>query len=284
MNKKILGSIVITIVILALFASLMGIFSSGGVGEFEYISIHGDKVSIYGKGIYKNDSYSYATQAIAQDIVTVLLGIPLLIISFLLYVKESFKGKLLLTGTMGYFLYTYVSYSFLSMYNSLFIIYVILMSLSFFAFVIMMMSFEIESIKEKFKKELPIKFISGFLIFLGIVLALMWLGRIAPSIFGSEAPEGIDHYNTLVIQAMDLGFIVPISLIAGILLINRRSMGYLLSAIILTKGITLFIAVSTMAIMMFTSGIDISTVELVVFPLFTLVAIYLQYALIKNIE
>jgi hypothetical protein len=69
---------------------------------------------------------------------------PEVIISLIVANKNSLKGRLLLTGTLGYFLYTYTSYSFLSMYNSFFLIYVSIMSLSFFAFIINITSNELK--------------------------------------------------------------------------------------------------------------------------------------------
>ncbi|NYE08157.1 hypothetical protein F4694_005000 [Bacillus niacini] len=131
--KRTISLLVILITILSIFSTSYAIVSNQGPGEYEYRSIFGEKVSIYGKGLYSHDSVSMAAQAIAQDYVTLFLGVPLLLLSFYMYRKGFLKGSLLLTGTLGYFLYTYASYSFLSMYNSMFLTYVALMSASFFA-------------------------------------------------------------------------------------------------------------------------------------------------------
>ena len=85
-------------------------------------------MDIYGKGLYYNDSVSVASQGRAQDIVTLTVGIPFLIVSLIFANKRSLRGKLLLTGALGYFLYTYMSYSFLAMYNNFFLIYIMMIS------------------------------------------------------------------------------------------------------------------------------------------------------------
>ncbi len=175
--RKTISLLTLCIIILSFIAASYGILSDNGNGQYEYKSIHGKTISIYGKGLYKNDSVSVASQAIAQDIVTIILGIPLLIISLYLSRKGLIKGRLLLTGTLGYFLYTYTSYSFLSMYNSLFLIYVMLMSLSFFAFTLAMMSFDIQDLSLYFDEKLPVKFLGCFLIFIAFSIGMMWLGR-----------------------------------------------------------------------------------------------------------
>ncbi|SHH75180.1 hypothetical protein SAMN02745135_01960 [Caloranaerobacter azorensis DSM 13643] len=221
--RKTISLLTLCIIILYFIAASYGILSDNGNGQYEYKSIHGKTISIYGKGLYKNDSVSVASQAIAQDIVTIILGIPLLIISLYLSRKGLIKGRLLLTGTLGYFLYTYTSYSFLSMYNSLFLIYVMLMSLSFFAFTLAMMSFDIQDLSLYFDEKLPVKFLGCFLIFIAFAIGMMWLGRIVPSLINNTLPNGLEHYTTLVIQALDLGFLVPTGIISGILVIKKES-------------------------------------------------------------
>ena len=44
----------------------------------------------------------------------------------------------------------------------MFIVYVILMSLSFFSFVLMMMSFNINNLGSAFSEKLPVRFLGGF--------------------------------------------------------------------------------------------------------------------------
>ena len=119
--KKSISRLVLLIAILALIASAYGVFSSQGKGQYDFKTIHETTVTIFGKGLYQNDSVSAASQAIAQDVVTLFLGIPLLLVSLYLFRKGLLKGKLLLAGTIAYFLYTYTSYSFLSMLNRFFI-------------------------------------------------------------------------------------------------------------------------------------------------------------------
>lgn len=282
--KKAINILVIIIVVLSLAASVCGIFSAGGRGTYEIQSFRGETVLIYGKGLYCNDSVSAASQGIAQDIVTVVLGIPLLIISLCFARKGLLKGRLLLTGTLAYFLYTYVSYSFVWMYNPLFLVYVALMSTSFFAFLLTIMSIKIEELPSAFNKKLPVKFLGGFLIFMGTAIGLMWLGRILPSLINGTSPVGLEHYSTLPIQALDLGFIVPTAIMSGILLIKRKPFGYLLSSVITIKGITMLSAITAMIIGQLLAGVTVSLAEIIIFPLFNLIIIFCLFIIMKNVN
>jgi hypothetical protein len=281
---KTISLLVLCIVVLSLAASAYGIFSSQGPGEYQFKSLNGQTVSIYGQGLYKNDSVSMAAQAKGQDIVTMIVGIPLLIVSLYLSRKGLLKGRLLLTGTLGYFLYTYISYSFLSMYNSLFLIDVILMSASFYAFTLSMMSFDIQNLSSHFNENLPVKFIGGFLIFTATAIGMMWLGIIIPPLTNGTLPSSLEHYTTLVIQAMDLGFVVPTAIISGILLIKRKAFGYLLASVVIIKASTMLTAISVMIIEQAYAGVQMGLVALVMFPVFNLLTIYCLVLILRNIK
>ena len=284
-KSKAVTLLVLCIVVISLFAATYGIFSKGGPGKHEIKSMYGEIVTVYGEGLYKNDSVTMASQGIAQDVVTLIMGIPLLLISLSISNKGLLKGKLLLTGTIGYFLYTYTSYSFLSMYNPMFLIYVILMSASFFAFILLMLSFDMTSLSSHFNNKLPVKAIGGFLLFLSIAVALMWLKRILPSVFGSSVDTvGIEHYTTLPIQALDLGFVLPATVLSAVLLMKRKPFGYLLSSVFIIKFITMLTAITAMVIGQAMVGVKMSLIEVVIFPVLNILIIYPLYIILKNIK
>lgn len=276
--------LVIFIILLSFTAAVYGLAASDGPGLHQYQSIHGQTVSIYGKGLYANDSVTVVAQGKAQDVVTMGLGIPLLLISLYLARKNSLRGRLLLTGTLAYFLYTYISYTFLWMYNPFFLAYVFLMSASFFAFTLSMMSFNTKEIKASFNPKLPIKFLGGFQIVFAFALGMLWLGMIVPTIANGTVPAGLEHYTSLVIQGMDLGFIVPLAFISGVLLIKRNDFGYLLSSVIIMKGLTMGAALTAMIIAQIAAGVQMSLAQIIMFPLFTLIIIYCLVLILKNID
>lgn len=282
--QKSISVLVISIIVLSIVAAGYGILSYQGPGRFEFKSIHGERVPIYGRGLYQFESVTMAAQAKAQDIVTIFLGIPLLIISLSLTKRGLLKGRLLLAGTLGYFLYTYASYSFLAMYNPMFLIYVILLSTSFFAFTLTMMSFDLKRLSSRFQPQTPIKFIGYFLIFLAIIIALMWLGRIVNPLRAGIVPAELGHYTTLVIQALDFAFVVPAAMLAGLLVLRKKPFGYLLASVVIIKGITMLTAISAMIIGMISAGEPVAMMEVVVFPIFNIITILAMFFLLKNVQ
>lgn len=281
-NKKAMAVLVIMVILFSAFACLAGLTFKGGDGQYEFLSITGETVQIFGQGLYKNDSVSVVAQGRASDFVTLIFAIPLLLVSLILASKGSFRGRLLLSGTLGYFLYTYMSYTFLWMYNPLFIVYVFLMSFSFFAFVLSLMSFEIEKMPSMFKEKLPVRFLGTFQLLIAFAIGMLWLGKIVPSLLNGAVPVGLEHYTTLVIQGMDLGFVVPAAALSGILLIKRKPFGYLLSSVVILKGITMLTAISAMIISMALSGVEMNPVEIIIFPVFNLLAVISMVLLLVN--
>nr|WP_237691045.1 hypothetical protein [Paenibacillus caui] len=265
-------------------AAAYGIFFNSGQGPYSITSFRGEIVHLYGKGLYKNDSVSAAAQMIGQDIVTLALGLPLLNIALYFSRKGSLKGRLLLTGTLGYFLYTYISYAFLAEYNPFFLVYVALMSAALFAFTLSLMSFDLGKIGSYFSPKLPTGFIGSFLLFLSVAVLLMWVSKIVPPLINGTIPFGLEHYTTLVIQAMDLGFVVPAGTLSGILFLRRHPFGYLLGSVIIMKGITMLTAITAMIIALAFAGVKIRLAEVALFPLFNVVVIYVFVLIMKHLK
>jgi hypothetical protein len=92
------------IFVLALFAVAMGLFYESPGEPYPITSFRGEKVMINGHGLYYYDTVSSAAQMQGNDIITLGVGLPLLFISTWLAFRGSLRGRLLLTGTLGFFL------------------------------------------------------------------------------------------------------------------------------------------------------------------------------------
>lgn len=283
-NSKTITLLVCLIAILALVAAGLGVLWQGNGTHFDFKSLQGQVVTMQGDGLYRNDSVANASQEIAQDIVTLVVGLPLLLVSLVLFQKNLLRGKLLLSGTLAYFLYTYTSYVFGSTYNILFLVYVALFSLSLFALILTLMTIEVTTLPLHFSNKLPRKTISVFLFLLASFLLVAWTGMIIPPLFANRVPEGLANSSTLFIQAMDLGLVVPLGFLAGVLLLKRNCWGYLLSSVFLFKGFTMGAALTAMVIGQLLAGVEIALVQAIIFPAIALGCVVLTGVLLKNIS
>jgi len=279
---KALNWLIPPIIVLALAATLTGLWP--GAGEsYPLTSFRGEQVTINARGLYSWDTVSSVAQMQANDLVTLLLGLPLLALSFWLARRGSLRGQLLLTGTLGFFLYTYMSMCFGAAYNQFFLVYVALFGLSLYAFILSMLSFDLKTLPQHFSAHTPRRGIAALFIFTAAFLSLAWLGRIVPSLFQDQIPP-LENVTSLFIQAMDLVLIVPLCLLAAILLLRRSAWGYLLAAVALLKFLTMGTAVTVMGLNMARVGVPISIVELGIFATITVLNLVLVVALLRNVE
>jgi hypothetical protein len=197
--------------------------------------------------------------------------------------RGSLRGRLLLTGTLAFFLYTYMSMSMLTAYNSLFLVYVALFGLSLYAFILSMLSFDLADLPRHFSPQLPRGWIAGVLFAMGAFLFLAWMGRIIPPLMENATPT-LENTTTMVIQAMDLVLIMPLAILSGILLLRRTAWGYLLASVTVLKGLTMALAVSTMGVNMALNGVSDSSVLLIIFLVLTFLNLISVMLLLKNID
>ncbi|WP_445665357.1 hypothetical protein [Fodinibius sp. AD559] len=283
-NQRAVTFLSSVIVLLAIVAASMGIFSSGGPGAYEIETVRGETVTVYGEGVYKHMSADVAPQGIAQDYVTLFVGVPLLIISLVWARKNSLKGRFMLAGVLGYFLVTYLFYLVMAMYNILFLVYVALLGSSFFALALTFFSFDLQKLPEFFSESVPRTFTSGFLIFNSIIIALLWLGVVVPPLLdGKIIPSQVEHYTTLIVQGLDLALLLPLSLLSGWLFLKQKPMGYVMAPVYVVFLSILMMALTAKIIAMGLLGQSVIP-AIIIIPLFALTAIFCSVSIIRNIQ
>ncbi|HVS05786.1 MAG TPA: hypothetical protein VHK65_06425 [Candidatus Dormibacteraeota bacterium] len=245
--------------LLALPATLVGILTSAGHRHHQFVSLRDELVSIQGGGLYGHESVSAAAQGVGLDVVTLIVGIPLLLVATYLARTGSLRAQLLQSGALFYFAYTYLIFAFGAAYNPFFLVYVALFSASSFALVLSVLSIDVGQLQGATGSRLARRRVGGLLIGIGVIVLLLWLGRILPSISSNSAPPGLESYTTLVVQAVDLSLIVPLLIVAGVLLLRRHPVGYLLSPILLLWATTFGLALIGIQIAAAAAGIQLVT-------------------------
>jgi hypothetical protein len=278
----------LTIAILALFATTIGLFWQDGGSSFAFTTLHGNTVQIYGQGLYRYDTTLTAIGFKAGDAVTLMLGIPALLFSLWLYRRGSVRGGLLLSGTLAYFLYYYGSLAIGGAYNNLFLVYLVLLSASLFGSIIVLTSFDLEVLPAHFSPRLPRRGIGIYLIVSGVVLILIWLVlSILPALWSGKVPLEVGSYTTVITYVIDMGIIAPALIIAGIMLLRRNSLGYLLASTSLVFTTILGINLLTAGVVQKFAGL-ISIGQfvgfVVSFAILTLFALGFTVALFRNVS
>ena len=272
------------IIPLALLAAGAGVLWQGTGESYPFETLRGETVMIRGHGLYRYDTVLSSSQEVGQDVVTLLIGIPLLITGVVLSRKGTLRGQLLLTGAFGYFLYTYGAMSFLTAFNPLFLVYVALFSLSLFGFILAMMKLDVGEVTRRISDGFPRRAISIYFIAIAVFLSLAWLGIVTLPSLTWTPPYGLESAITLVIQALDLGVIVPVSFVTATLLLKKSGWGFVLSAVLLIKVIMMGAALISMIIGQILAGVEVPVVTSIMFVLISVSGIIFGIITLRNIR
>ena len=279
--------LVVMIVKLAVVAAGIGLFYDPPAGPMIPTSVEDAAMKMYGHGIYRYDSLLIGAGFRGVDAVTLVLGVPLLGISALLYRRESFRGALLLTGTLAYFLYNYASMALSAAYNNLFLVYIALFSTSLFAFVMVMLSFDLASLPTRFSPALPRREIAAYLGAVGSLLVVLWVGDVVSALLAGTLPAALGSSTTIVTYVLDLGVIAPGAFVAAVLLLQGKPLGYLLAATFLTMNLTLGAALLSQGVAILQAGVRMSVPQIAgmigSFALLTVIGARLTFVLFRDV-
>ena len=280
----ILGLIV---AVLAAAAAVIGFFFPGSdIALSPVVSVYGEEVNLYGAGLYRLDTVFQGSTFRGQDMVTLFVAVPLLIVTLVLYARGSLRGGLLLLGILSFFLYAYLSMAFGAFYNELFLLYVALFSASFFAFVLLLRSISPGGIEKGLAPEAPRVGPAVFMFVSGAVTLVVWLLPIVSSLFRGGTPENLDHYTTIITEAFDLAIITPATFIVGGLILRRAPLGYLLAFPLLGLIIMLLPAITAGTFMQVRAGVLFTPGEIIGpiagFGLLGLAAIWVMVGILRR--
>jgi hypothetical protein len=206
----------VAIAILALIASVGGLFI---------------------KDIYRDNLFVTAAWR-GTDLVTLIIALPLLIVSLIFSMRGSQRAQLVWLGMIDYMLYNYAFYLFGAAFNAFFLIYVAIFTLSIFSLIFGLISIDAETIGRKFQSGVPVKWIGGYMFLLALGLTSVYTIQVYQFVVKDIAPSIIvmTGHPTSVVFALDLSLLVPPLLIGATWLWKRRDWGFILAGILLSKG------------------------------------------------
>ena len=206
-------------------------------------------------GLYR-DVPSMVTQAKAQDIVSLGVVLPILMITAVLTLRGSLRARLIWLGALVYLVYTYASFAFAIRYNPLFIAYIALLGCSLYALIINLATIDYAEMKARFASRLPAKVVCLFFVLIVILFYYFWLSELIPALIAGRIPQSIldDGTPTNAIHVLDMAWILPSFGIAAVSLWRKGSLGYTLAGILLPFFVLLVSAVLSMGLLVVWEG------------------------------
>jgi hypothetical protein len=201
-------------------------------------------------GLFASDLYGSSELGPAmrgQDLVT------LCIVPWFLWFgrgvrRNSARATIGWLGCLGYLLYTYAGAAFAYRWNALFLIYVGLFSGCLFVLVRSLICLDVNQLQRCIDRGAPRWAVYVFLCFVAAVLAVSELGQIASALVNGRPPALIERSGGAgnFVYVLDLGIIVPLTLLVVRWLGWRRAWGDILSGMLLVKSAAMGMALLSM--------------------------------------
>jgi hypothetical protein len=240
---------------------------------------------IFLKGIYARETPSGALQAIGQDIVN-LVAVVVLFIAIYFVSKGSVKAFLVWSGVLLYLLYGYIIYAFDVHFNSLFLIYVVIVGLSFYALVGSVIHMHLDDFQSSFSATTKARLVSVFFLVLGILFYLLWLREDIPALVTGMIPPSLTEVNvpTNAVHILDVGLFLPALLLTALLLWRRKLLGSLLAGSLLVFCTLMESVILSIFLVMSCTGMPTSIGVEVFFAIIIVVSLILSVLYIREVK
>jgi len=207
--------------------------------------------------MYARETSNWTVQAIAQDWFDLTVAVPCLVLGAILAARGSMPGVLVLGGALLYAVYTLLIYTLAIHLNAMFLVYCATLGLALFSLITLARSTASEAVQAAFGPRVPRRLVAGFLVFVGIAFGAVWLSELVPAALSGEPPPSLVATGlfTNPIHVIDLSFVLPLHVVAGVALWRRRPLGFLLAPVLLGFGVLMTSTIAVLAVMMERQGV-----------------------------
>lgn len=200
---------------------------------------------------YAHETATWGAQGIGQDWVNLLVVVPALAVCAAMVARGSRTGELLLGGALLYLTYSYALYTFDVHFNALFLLYCMVLGLSFW----MLVGTVIRSVLaggDPLPARAPVRLAGGVLIAQGVAFYLLWLSEDVPALLAGQAPASLAEVGlpTNAVHVLDMAIVLPAMIAAGVALLRRRALGATAAAVMLSFAVLMAVAIGGMVVVM----------------------------------
>ena len=248
---------------LAATSSLIGLLTVGGPGRQVAQTARGASVTLYGEGLYAADAWLIGAGNRGQDLAMLIFELPVLLLVIRWYSRGSAVAPAVAAGVLAFFTYYYVSQVFGVAQNRLFPLYIAAASLAGFALALVASRLNAYEVAAALPAQPERRVLATYLIAVAAALTLAWLpGMIMTAVTGNIA-EAVGPYTSAATEALDLGLVVPIALIAAVQLLRQRPLGSVLVLVMLVINVCIGVLLVAQGVAQLVSGVPLTTGEIV---------------------
>lgn len=245
-NFEGLAAMCLAIALATAAVAAAGVFLRGSGTSVAVESVRGERYRMATDGVYAYNARRVVAEGIGWDVVTLALAVPALLLALPSLRRGSFRGRLFALGILGYLFYQYLMYAMTWAFGPLFLPFVAIYAASLWAIAWIASTLRLAGLAERFSDRFPRRGMAALCIGVALVLVGMWLQRIAQGLRGDLAGAMLLGQTTMVVQALDLGLVVPLAVFTGVAAWQGRAIGYLLSTVFAVKAVAMAAAICAM--------------------------------------
>jgi hypothetical protein len=264
-------------------ASAAGVFLRGDGSSVPAVSVRGETYEYAATGIYKYNAQRIVAEGVGWDLVTLILVVPAMLFVLPLLARGSLRGRLIALGLLTYFFYQYLEYAVFWAFGPLFLLFVAIYAGSLAGIIWILSTLDIPGLAGRFSGRFPRRGMAALSGFLTLVLLGMWVPLVAGAMAGKI--QGVLYgSSTLVVQALDLGLIVPLAAFTAVSAWLGRPVGYLLCSVLAVKAVTMGSALCAMILNVWIVSGKLEDPPLVIFGCVVVVAAVLGFRMYRSVS
>jgi hypothetical protein len=250
-----------------------------------FLVLLASSAGLFLKNTYARETTSYALQSVGQDIENIIAAAALLLTAYFVS-KGSVKAFLVWMGVLLALIYSYVIYAFAVHFNSLFLVYVAILGLSFYTLVGSLMHLHLEGLQPSFTANTKARPVSVFLLVVAILFYFQWLSEDIPALLAGKVPQSVVENGLLTnpVHVLDMGLLLPAMIITAILLWRSKLLGYILAIPLLVFIILTGIGILAIFVAMSMKGMPTSLAVEFLFAIIIVVSLVMCWLYIREVK
>jgi hypothetical protein len=236
----------LAVAVLAGVAAGIGVFLRGDGATGTAISVRGEVYEMATNGVYAFNAERLVAEGVGWDVFTLFVAVPALLIVVPWLARGSFRARLLAIGLLGYFFYQYLMYATTWAFGPLFPLFIAIEALSLAGIVWVAAAIGPSGLQHRFSERFPRRGMAALSIGLAVLLIVMWSQRITTALRSAPVDQPLLGQTTMVVQALDLGLIVPLVLFTGVMVWRGHALGQLLASVVVVKMVAMTAAICAM--------------------------------------
>ncbi len=208
--------------------------------------------------VYAEETSRQTALSMGNDAGNLVFIVPVLVIAAILALRGSCAARLVWMGALAYLDYDFLGYALAIHFNSMFLAYCGVLGFSFYALAGSLMALPTAEVAGRYGPLTPAKTTASALLLMGVAIVVHWLSEIVPALLAGRVPQAVRESGLLteVVAVLDLAFGAPACMLAAILLLRRKPLGFVLGPIVLTFLVLSSLVLAPMGIEMARHGFE----------------------------